>query len=157
LATVDVSTRAAIENLSHTDEPFDAEAALTAWEESVAAPAWTGAPTWVHSDLMPSNLLLSEGRLTGVIDFATVGIGDPACDLIVAWNLLPPSARAVFRDIVDVDEATWMRGRGWALSMALTQLPYYRHTNPVISANARHVIGEILKMKEATTWPPSSR
>ncbi|GLY77051.1 aminoglycoside phosphotransferase family protein [Actinoallomurus iriomotensis] len=143
LASVDASTRAAIEELRHTDEPFDAAAATDAWERSLAAPPWTGAPCWVHSDLMPSNLLTSGGRLTGVIDFATAGVGDPACDLIVAWNLLPAAARETFRDAVDVDEATWARGRGWALSMALGQLPYYRNTNPVISANARHVIREI--------------
>jgi aminoglycoside phosphotransferase (APT) family kinase protein len=94
---------------------------------------------------MPSNLLLTRGRLTGVLDFATVGVGDPACDLIPAWNLLPGQARDRFRDAVDVDDATWSRGRGWALAMALIQLPYYRHTNPIISANARHVIREILR------------
>jgi len=93
---------------------------------------------------MPGNLILTGGRLTGVIDFATAGVGDPACDLIVAWNLLPPSCADTFRDAVDADDATWSRGRGWALSMALCQLPYYRHTNPVISANARHVIRRVL-------------
>lgn len=144
LATVDTQTRAAIEELRHTDEPFDAEAATAAWEQSLAAPPWTGAPCWVHSDLMPSNLLLTGERLTGVLDFATAGIGDPACDLIAAWNLLPLSCRDTFRDAVDVDDATWSRGRGWALSMALGQLPYYRNTNPIISANARHVIREAL-------------
>ncbi len=93
---------------------------------------------------MPSNLLVTDGRLGGVLDFATVGVGDPACDLIPAWNLLPASAREIFRDAVGVDSATWARGRGWALSMALVQLPYYRETNPIISANARHVLGEVL-------------
>ena len=144
LATVDAETRAAIKELRQTDEPFDAEAATAAWEESLAAPPWTGAPCWVHSDLMPSNLLITGGRLTGVLDFATAGVGDPACDLIVAWNLLPLSSRDIFRAAVDVDDATWSRGRGWALSMALAQLPYYRNTNPIISANARHVIREVL-------------
>jgi aminoglycoside phosphotransferase (APT) family kinase protein len=62
-----------------------------------------------------------------------------------AWNLLPGSARDRFRDAVDVDDATWSRGRGWALAMAIIQLPYYRYTNPIISANARHVIREILR------------
>ena len=56
-------------------------------------------------------------------------VGDPACDMIVAWNLLPASARETFRAAVDVDDATWSRGRGWALSMALGQPPYYRNTN----------------------------
>ena len=143
-ATADAETRAAIEELRRTDEPFDAEAATEAWERSLAAPSWAGAPCWTHSDLMPSNLLTTGGRLTGVLDFETAGVGDPACDLIVAWNLLPRSGRDVFRDAVNADDATWSRGRGWALSMALTQLPYYRNTNPVISANARHVIREVL-------------
>jgi aminoglycoside phosphotransferase (APT) family kinase protein len=144
LATVDPQVRAAIDELRRTDEPVDAAAAMAAWKEALAAPRWTAAPCWVHSDLMPSNLLVTGGRLTGVLDFATVGVGDPACDLIPAWNLLPSSAREVFRDKVDVDDATWTRGRGWALSMAVIQLPYYRDTNPIISANARHVIGEVL-------------
>ncbi|MCO6007626.1 aminoglycoside phosphotransferase family protein [Actinoallomurus purpureus] len=144
LATVDAQTRATIAELSDTDEPFDAEAALAVWEQSLAAPPWTGPPCWLHSDLMPSNLLLAGGRLTGVLDFPTAGVGDPACDLIVAWNLLPGSCRDAFQDAVDVDDATWSRGRGWALSMAVGQLPYYRSTNPIISANARHVIRELL-------------
>lgn len=144
LATVDAETRTAIEELRRTDEPFDAEAATAVWERALAAPPWTGAPCWVHSDLMPSNLLLTEGRLTGVLDFATAGVGDPACDLIPAWNLLPLACRHTFRDAVDADGATWARGRGWALSMAVIQLPYYRNTNPIISANARHVIREVL-------------
>jgi aminoglycoside phosphotransferase (APT) family kinase protein len=93
---------------------------------------------------MPSNLLVTGDRLTAVLDFATVGTGDPACDLIPAWNLLPSPAREIFRDAVAVDEATWSRGRGWALSMAVIQLPYYRDTNPTISANARHVIREVV-------------
>ncbi|RFS82910.1 phosphotransferase [Actinomadura spongiicola] len=144
LATVDVYTREAIEELRRTDEPFDADAAMAAWEESLAVPPWKNAPCWVHSDLMPSNLLVAGGRLTAVLDFATLGVGDPACDLIPAWNLLPASCRDAFRETVDVDDATWARGRGWALSMAVVQLPYYRGTNPVISANARHVIGQVL-------------
>jgi aminoglycoside phosphotransferase (APT) family kinase protein len=143
LAAVDLQTRAAIEDLRRTGEPFDAQAAVAAWEQSLAAPPWTGALCWVHSDLMPSNLLVKGGRLTGVLDFATAGVGDPACDLIVAWNLLPSSSRDTFRGAVDADDATWLRGRGWALSMAVGQLPYYRDTNPVISANARHVIREV--------------
>jgi aminoglycoside phosphotransferase (APT) family kinase protein len=144
LVTADAGTRAAIEELRHTDEPFDADAAVAAWQEALAAPPWAAEPCWLHSDLMPSNLLVDRGRLTAVLDFATVGTGDPACDLIPAWNLLPAPARNIFRTEVDVDDATWLRGRGWALSMAVIQLPYYRNTNPIISANARHVIREVL-------------
>lgn len=143
LANVDQATRDAIKELSRTDEPFDADAATAVWEAALAAPTWTDTPRWVHSDLMPGNLLLSAGRLTAVLDFATVGVGDPACDLIPAWNLLPPNAREIFREGVEADDAMWARSRGWALSMAVIQLPYYRTTNPVISANARYVIREV--------------
>ncbi|MEU3841477.1 aminoglycoside phosphotransferase family protein [Streptomyces sp. NPDC028635] len=144
LRTVDDGTRAAIEELRRTDEPFDADALLAAWDTALQAPDWTAAPCWTHSDLMPGNLLGAGGRLAGVLDFGTAGVGDPAVDLIPAWNLLTPGTRRVFRDGADTDDATWARGRGWALSMAATQLPYYRHTNPVISANARYVLHQIL-------------
>jgi aminoglycoside phosphotransferase (APT) family kinase protein len=143
LSTVDTATRRAIEELSRTDEPFDAAAATAAWTAALEAPQWTGAPSWVHADLMPSNLLLRDGRLSGVLDWATAGVGDPACDLIPAWNLLTASGREIFRDRLGADDATWARGRGRALSMAVIQLPYYRHTNPVISANARYVLTEL--------------
>ncbi|HEU5030671.1 MAG TPA: aminoglycoside phosphotransferase family protein [Spirillospora sp.] len=145
LTSVDAAMRSAVDELRRTDEPFDTDAVLASWDESLRAPAWTGPPRWLHSDLMPSNLLAdAAGRLTGVLDFATCGIGDPACDLIPAWNLLPPGARPAFRDAVDADDATWLRGRGWALSMAVIQLPYYRTTNPIISANARYTIRSVL-------------
>ena len=73
-----------------------------------------------------------------------LGVGDPACDLTVAWNLLPADTRNLFRAAALVDDASWERGRGFALSKALIQLPYYHQTNPVLAASARHVIGEVL-------------
>lgn len=144
LRTVDAEARAAIQELRGTDEPFDADAILAAWDTALAAPDWSGPPCWTHSDLMPGNLLGAGERLAAVLDFDTAGVGDPAVDLIPAWNLLTPEAREVFRAGVGSDDATWARGRGWALSMAAVQLPYYRHTNPVISANARYVIDQVL-------------
>ena len=143
LSTVDTAARGAIAELGRTDEPFDPEAALAVWAEALDAPQWTEPPCWVHGDLMPSNLLLHDGRLTGVLDWATAGLGDPAADLIPAWNLLTADTRRTFRDAVGADDATWVRARGRALAMAVIQLPYYRHTNPVISANARYVLTEL--------------
>jgi len=123
---------------------IDTGAAAAAWRAALKAPEWSGPPVWVHSDLMPANLLVRDGRLSGVIDFATAGVGDPSCDLTVAWNLLPAKARQVFRAAVGADDASWARGRGRALAIALVQLPYYRETNPVLAANARHTIEQVL-------------
>jgi aminoglycoside phosphotransferase (APT) family kinase protein len=122
----------------------DTEAATAAWDAALRAPEWSGPPVWVHADLMPGNVLVRQGRLTAVLDFSTVGVGDPACDLIVGWFLLPAPAREAFRAAVPVDDATWARGRGWALSLALGQVAYFRDTNPVIVADARRVIRAIL-------------
>lgn len=123
---------------------IDVEAAAAVWEEALEAPRWSGPPVWVHGDLLPGNLLLRDGRLTGVIDWAGAGVGDPACDLIVAWGLLPVETRPAFRALVGVDNATWARGRGWALSLALIAIPYYADTNREFAATARHLLREVL-------------
>jgi aminoglycoside phosphotransferase (APT) family kinase protein len=141
LAERDAETRAALADLRGL---IDTGPPAAAWEEALGAPAWDGEPTWIHGDLMPGNLLLREDRLAAVIDFAGVGLGDPAVDLIVAWNLLPAGARDVYRGELDVDDTTWARGRGWALSVALIQLPYYWETNRALAGNARHVLRELL-------------
>ena len=117
---------------------------VAVWDEALAAPRHDGPPVWIHGDLSPSNLLLRGGRLTGVLDFSAMGLGDPASDHRVAWNLLPPAARAVFRDAVGADDATWARARGWVLLQALAQLPYYAERNPPLAANARHVIAQLV-------------
>jgi aminoglycoside phosphotransferase (APT) family kinase protein len=134
-------TRDAIASLAAV---LDTDAATTAWERALQAPPWPGPPVWVHGDLSPGNLLIAHGRLSAVIDFGCLGIGDPACDLIVAWNLLPTPSRSAFRAALDVDDDTWERGRGWALSIALGQLSYYAQTNAALAANARHVLRELL-------------
>lgn len=144
-ALLDAPTRAAIEQLRRIpEEGVDCDGVAAVWEEAVRAPEPEGPPVWLHADLTPGNLLVSGGRLSAVIDFGCMGVGDPACDLFPAWNLLPADARAVFRAELDVDDVTWRRGRGRTLSQALIALPYYRTTNPTMATNARHVIREVL-------------
>ncbi|WP_369200192.1 aminoglycoside phosphotransferase family protein [Streptomyces sp. PU-14G] len=147
LAALDAETRAAIGALRGiTREDIDVDAATRVWEEALRAPGPVGPPVWLHADLMPGNLLVDDtGRLASVIDFGCTGRGDPACDLFPAWNLLPADARETFRAALDVDEATWIRGRGRTLSQALIALPYYRTTNPAMARNARHVIRAVLE------------
>jgi len=115
-----------------------------AWEAALALPEWEGPPVWLHADLLPGNLLVRGGRLAAVVDFAVAGVGDPACDLIPAWSVLSGEARQLFRREAGLDDATWARGRGWALSLGLIALPYYRETNPAFAAVARHLVDEVL-------------
>lgn len=141
LAARDVTTRAAIEELRSVVDPG---AATAAWEAALGAPAWPGPAVWIHADLQPGNVLLADGRLSAVIDFGCLGLGDPAVDLITAWYVLPAEARGVFRSALERDDAAWERGRGWALSIALDELRYYRDTNPVMASIARRVIHAVL-------------
>jgi aminoglycoside phosphotransferase (APT) family kinase protein len=141
LATRDKPTREAIDAL---EGMIDTDAATAAWEAALEAPEWSGPPVWVHSDVLPGNLLVQGGRLTGVIDFSGIGVGDPACDLMIAWALFSGENREAFRAALTVDDATWARGRGHALSQALLFVPYYLHTNPVGVRTARRAIDEVL-------------
>jgi aminoglycoside phosphotransferase (APT) family kinase protein len=141
LITRDAATRSAIEELGSS---IDAGAATAAWGAALGAPAWKKAPVWIHGDLIPGNLLLERGRLCAVIDFGGLGVGDPACDLMAAWTLFSGESRSAFRAALAVDDVTWARGRGWALSWALIFVPYYRDTNPAGVVIARRTIDEVL-------------
>ena len=141
LAMRDPLARQAIDALNGV---LDTGAAAAAWDAALHAPVWQGPPVWLHGDIHAGNLLAQGGRLTAVIDFGLMGVGDPACDLMVGWWLLPADARAVFRAGLAVDDATWARGRGWALSVALIALAYYLNTNPVLAGMSRRAIDEVL-------------
>ncbi|MET7642089.1 aminoglycoside phosphotransferase family protein [Streptomyces sp. NPDC005426] len=141
LAARDTAVREALADLrTETDTVTAAEV----WETALRAPAPAGPPGWIHADLQPGNMLTADGRLTAVIDFGCLGLGDPAVDLISAWYVLPAGARGTFRDAARADDAAWARGTGWALSIALMELQYYRGTNTFMADTARHVIAEIL-------------
>lgn len=146
LATRDDETRDAIAQLAAMGL-LDAETitAVTAeWDAALQASLWSGPPVWAHADLSPLNFLVQDGALSAVIDWSLLGIGDPACDLIPAWNTFAVEARAVFRDALAVDDATWARGRGLALSMGLIALPYYHITNPALANIGRRAVAAVL-------------
>jgi aminoglycoside phosphotransferase (APT) family kinase protein len=123
---------------------IDTSAMLRAWESAVQAPAWEGDPVWIHGDLQSGNLLFLEGRLHAVIDFGCLAVGDPACDVMAAWLYLSKTTRDAFRRALNVDNATWDRARGWALSVGLIALPYYSETNPTLAGIASRAIHEVL-------------
>jgi aminoglycoside phosphotransferase (APT) family kinase protein len=141
LANRDAATREALGQLR---DDLDADAVTGAWEAALAEPPWEEPPVWIHGDLQGGNLIARDGHLRAVVDFGCLGAGDPACDLLGAWSLFDAADRERFHAEADVDDATWARGRGWALSVALIYLPYYRHTNPAGVAIARRTVDAVL-------------
>lgn len=138
LAERDRETRAAIAALGGA---IDVPAVTGVWDAALAAPAWGNAPVWIHGDIDRQNLLVRHGRLSGVIDFGGLGAGDPACDVMAAWKLFDGSARVEFREALGVDDATWQRSRGWAVSQAVIALAYYTdETHPVLVRESRRWI-----------------
>lgn len=142
LKEVDAETRKAIGEL---EGEVDIQSVTHLWNQLSNVPLWGKEPVWVHGDFLPGNILVRNNRLSAVIDFSDVGIGDPACDLVIAWSLLKPHSRKIFRDnLENIDDDMWERGRGWALSIALIMLPYYKHSNPVLATLARQMIENVL-------------
>ena len=125
---------------------FEGDPGVTAeWERALAAPPWDGPPVWHHGDLDMRNWLVRDGRIAGVIDWGAMGVGDPACDVMVAWKLHSPEARDAFREALPTDDATWERARGWALSQAVAILAYYtRENNRTLFDEAESWLGLVL-------------
>jgi aminoglycoside phosphotransferase (APT) family kinase protein len=123
---------------------FD-EAALTAvWEAALACPPWDKPPVWFHGDFHTGNLLTVDGRVSAVIDFGGLGVGDPACDLMMAYTLMDPAPRAAFRAALPLDEQTWVRGRGIALAAGLSAYTAYAATDRRIAAATTRQISAAL-------------
>jgi aminoglycoside phosphotransferase (APT) family kinase protein len=141
LRELDAVTRAAIASARGA---IDSDAATAAWERALQAPAWSGTPVWIHTDLLRPNLLVHDGRLRAVLDFGGAGVGDPAADVIAAWSVFNQIGRAVFRRALQVDDGTWDRARGFALHQAALIIPYYAETNPGFVAPATRTVNEIL-------------
>ena len=139
LAVYDAETRNAIEKLA---KEIDRQTALSIWAAACST-TWQKSPVWFHGDIAAGNLLVKNGKLYAVIDFGCAGIGDPACDLTIAWTFLFGESRDMFRKMLPLDDATWARGRGWALWKALITVTEFRHSDPVKAANSRRVIDEV--------------
>ncbi|GAA2937661.1 aminoglycoside phosphotransferase family protein [Streptomyces enissocaesilis] len=137
----DRATRAAV---AQVDGAFDAAAMTELWDTALGAPGWDRPPVWFHGDFHTGNLLTVDGRLSAVIDFGGLGIGDPACDLTIAFTLMSAGSRAAFRAALGVDDATWARGRGWALATGLNAYTSYAAVNPRVAAQTTRQITEAL-------------
>jgi aminoglycoside phosphotransferase (APT) family kinase protein len=122
IGTWDAQTRQSIALL---EGEIDTRSALSAWERALEA-SFDGRAVWVHGDIVATNLLVADGELCAVIDFGCCAVGDPACDVTIAWTLFHGASRRAFRDALDIDDATWERGRGWALWKALFEIHHAR-------------------------------
>jgi aminoglycoside phosphotransferase (APT) family kinase protein len=140
LTTYDAETRQAIATLG---DRIDGAAATEVWETALRA-KWDGRPVWFHGDVAVGNLLVSGGRLSAVIDFGCSGIGDPACDLAIAWTLFSGKSQRTFRDILGVDDGTWARGRAWVLWKSLITYPD-TDTHPERAAAPRRDLDHVLR------------
>ncbi|HEY6963305.1 MAG TPA: aminoglycoside phosphotransferase family protein [Gaiellaceae bacterium] len=126
-------------------ERVDAPGALELWEAAMEAPEWDRPPVWVHCDLDRRNVVVRDGRLTGVLDWGSAGIGDPAVDVQAVWKLVARDEHERFRELLAVDDDTWLRAKGWCVSQALIALGYYTpETNPPIFHEATRWLGEVL-------------
>ncbi|MGW4407886.1 aminoglycoside phosphotransferase family protein [Nonomuraea sp. NPDC004702] len=141
LAGRDRATRAAIAALGGV---FDRAAMTGLWDAAMSAPGWDRAPVWFHGDFHTGNVLTVGGRVSAVIDFGGLGIGDPAADLMIAFTLMSAGSRAAFRAALGVDEATWTRGRGWALATGLNAYTAYAAVSPRVAAQTTRQITQAL-------------
>ncbi len=133
--------RTAIHAVRH---EFDEAELLAVWNEAVDTPTWDQGWLPVHGDLTDGNLLVGEdGRLRAVIDWSLLGTAEPANDLDIAWDLFEGASRSRFRAVAGIDDATWARGRGWAIR-AVIGIPYYERTNPGIVLRARRRVRRVL-------------
>ncbi len=142
-------------NLNHYDEEvrqaivaiedkIDVNAIIEVWEAALMT-TWDKSPVWVHGDISAGNLLVQEGRLSAVIDFGQLAVGDPACDLAITWTLFKDNSREIFRKALQLDSGTWARGRGWTLWKSLVVAAGFTDPNNTESKECWRIIDEVLE------------
>jgi aminoglycoside phosphotransferase (APT) family kinase protein len=139
LRVYDEETRRSVAYLA---DEIDPSTALDLWHEALET-SWQLDPVWIHGDVAEGNLLAKDGTLCAVIDFGCIGVGDPACDLVIAWTFFNRNSRDRFRRTLGLDRATWRRGRAWPLWKALITLVQSRENSPSDASRQRTILREI--------------
>lgn len=137
----DAEARTSITQLHHV---IHEDAAMVLWEKAIAS-SWDKSPVWVHGDFATGNILMRNGEVVAVIDFGCMGIGDPACDLVIAWTLFKNESRALFKSLLNFDNNTWARARGWALWKACLELKKCHTMESIEALKQREIIEDLLQ------------
>jgi len=123
---------------------IDTGAAARCWADALEASVYSGPPVWLHGDLHPANLLVADGRLSAVIDWGSLSVGDPATEMMFAWLGLDPPSRALLRELLAIDDATWQRGRGWALLLLVEALARDGDANPAVAGFLSRAVSDVV-------------
>ncbi len=140
LHTYDAQTRLSLDRLKN---KIDTSLALSLWEEALET-EWTSPSVWVHGDISAGNLLVENNRLTAVLDFGGLAVGDPACDLVIAWKFFDSKTRKAFQNALPLDKNTWIRARAWALWKASIIAAGLSESNAVETSTCWHTLHETL-------------
>lgn len=131
------------EQMTHLAGAIDSSSAMNLWERACAT-KWNKSPVWIHGDFVASNILIKDNKLSGVIDFGGTAMGDPACDLVIAWTYLSGTARNIFIYEMSLDDNTWLRARAWALWKATFELCNITDKNSTESSIQKRIINEVI-------------
>jgi aminoglycoside phosphotransferase (APT) family kinase protein len=131
--------------LNNSKDEIDCKKAIKIWDSLLNTPVWDNKSVWIHADLLKSNVLIKDNHISGIIDFGSAGIGDPAFDIILAWSLFSFENRTIFRDKLKVNDIIWNRACAYALHQAAIGIPYYRNTNESFVKQSVYTINEIIK------------
>jgi aminoglycoside phosphotransferase (APT) family kinase protein len=140
---VSVYDDGARKQIAELSDAIDANKAMALWTQACKT-KWSKAPVWIHGDIAVGNIIIQDNKLSGVIDFGGVGIGDPACDLVIAWTYLSGKSREIFINEIDLDDDTWLRARAWALWKATFELTQIKDKNSSEALLQKNIISSVL-------------
>lgn len=140
---VSIYDKGAKKQIAELSDVIDAPRALTLWDQACAT-RWNNHPIWIHGDFAIGNILMDDGKLSAVIDFSGAAVGDPACDLVIAWTYLSGKAREIFMSGMNMDPDTWLRARAWALWKATFELCQIADKNSPEADLQKRIIDEVM-------------
>lgn len=140
---ISVYDKGARDQIEQIDGLIDCQSALALWEKAMQT-KWQNPPVWIHGDVAAGNILVHDGKLTGIIDFGGMGVGDPACDLVIAWTFLKNKSREVFKQGINVDNDTWLRAKAWCLWKATFELCNEQNKKCLRATTQKQIINDVL-------------